>query len=95
MVLIVIASVVIGSVLIYGFINLVNAIFNPMIKTLEDRKKPKYNVDNPYIQAHQVRRNNDANYQEYLEWLDKNNGSLPIDKLKTEEELRFEREMNH
>lgn len=90
-----IVALVIGSVLIYGFIKMINAVFNPVIKRLEDKKRRMYKLDNPYIQAHQVRRHNDDSYQEYLEWLDKNNGSLPIDKLKTHEELRFEEEINN
>lgn len=94
MVLLVIASIVIGSILIYGFIKLVNAIFNPIIKKL-DAEKETFKTSNPYIQAHQMRRHNDKNYEEYLEWLNNTGGDLPIDKIKSEEELRFERKMNH
>lgn len=57
-------------------------------------KKKQENTENPYIHSHLMRRANDKAYDEYLDWLDKNNGSLPIEKLKTREELKFEREIN-
>ena len=56
------------------------------------KKTPK--KVNPYIQAHEIRQINDANYEDYIKWLDKNNHALPIDKIKTAEELEFERKLN-
>ena len=49
---------------------------------------------NPYIEYHIRRRKNDANYEEYLEWMDKNNYRLPVDKVMTEEEFLFYKEIN-
>lgn len=51
-------------------------------------KKP-----NPYISYHKKRILNDKNYEEYLKWLDKENGSLPVSKLLTREEIIFKQKM--
>ena len=48
---------------------------------------------NPYIEAHLLRKKNDANYNEYIEWMNSNNFNLPVDKVMTEEEFRFYKEM--
>ena len=50
---------------------------------------------NPYIDSHLMRRANDKAYAEYLEWLDKDGGGLPIEKVKTGEELKFENELKN
>tara|TARA_R110000850_G_scaffold7780_4_gene28515 strand:+ start:756 stop:1028 length:273 start_codon:yes stop_codon:yes gene_type:complete len=57
-------------------------------------KKKKHEFTNPYIEGHKLRRLNDEAYSDYIIWLDDNNYSLPIDKLKTKEELDFENEIN-
>lgn len=93
MVLIVIGLVVLAAVFIYGLIKLINAVFNPAIRALQEKKRRITKTDNPYIQAHRQRINNDQNYQEYLQWLDNNDGHLPIDKVKTDEEMNFENEL--
>lgn len=94
MILIVILAIVSVFVLGYLFIKAVNAVFDPLINKLDKRKQRILKSDNPYIVAHRMRRGNDALYEEYLNWLDKTGGGLPIDKIKTAEELRFEKELN-
>ena len=47
--------------------------------------------DNPYITNHKYRQLNDKWYDEYLDWLDKTGGDLPIKKELTQEEWEFER----
>lgn len=87
MVLIVIGLIVIGIAVCYGFVKAVNAVFNPAIKRLS-------NNENPYIKAHTNRKRNDAYYEEYLNWMDKTNSDLPIDKVVSEEERSFFRKIN-
>ena len=43
---------------------------------------------NPYINYHQIKMSNDKNYNEYLEWLSKQDGEFPIDKLETPEDKK-------
>jgi len=87
MVITIIGLTVLGIATIYGFVKAVNAIFNPWIRRLEKR-------DNPYIAMHRIKFHNDKMYDEYLKWLDKNGGDIPFEKWKTEEEVRFEKELN-
>lgn len=54
----------------------------------------KQKIKNPYIQMHQVKETNDANYDEYLEYLDKKGGDLPIPKITTPEEKAFNKKVN-
>ncbi len=85
MVLIVIGLIVIGIAVCYGFVKAVNVVFNPWIRKLDAKKT------NPYITAHTNRIRNDNYYEEYLKWMDKTNGELPIHKVKTPEERRFDK----
>lgn len=47
---------------------------------------------NPYILHHKVVDHNEKNYDDYLKWLDKKGGGLPVDKIKTAEEKNFEKQ---
>lgn len=94
MALVVILLLILGAVLIYGFIKLVNAVFNPVIKRLDRKKQRILQTDNPYIVAHRVKMANDKMYDEYLQWLDKNGGDIPFEKWKIEEEERAEASIN-
>lgn len=84
MVLAILFFLVVGAVLIYGWLKLVNAIFSPFEKKDED---------NPYIKAHRVKMQNDKMYNEYLKWLDKNGGDIPFEKWKTREEKKFDKKI--
>lgn len=81
---IIIGAVVLGAIMIYAWVKIINAIFRP----LEGKN------NNPYINSHLQRRKNDANYERYLDWLNRTGGGLPIDKVKFEEEIKFERKLN-
>ena len=59
----------------------------------EKQVKPPKEV-NPYINYHIRRQQNDANYQEYIDWMNANNYQLPVDKVMTEEEYLFSKEIN-
>ncbi|WP_299153062.1 hypothetical protein [uncultured Christiangramia sp.] len=83
-----------GGLLLWGFIKGVNALFRPLIRKAEAKAARLKGEDNPYIQAHKMRQNNDQMYEEYLNWMDRTGGGLPIDKIKTPEERRFEKQMN-
>ena len=50
--------------------------------------------ENPYVEAHKAKKKGDAVYQEYLNWLDKNGGDMPLEKLKTKEEFEFEKKLH-
>lgn len=49
--------------------------------------------ENPYVKVHQAKLKNDKTYQDYLEWLDKTGGDIPLDKWKTKEEMDFEKKV--
>jgi|GEM_PF-2783469 len=94
MALVIILLVIVGAVLIYGFIKMVNALFNPTIKRLEAKKQRILKTDNPYIVSHRNKIHNDRMYDEYLEWLDRNGGDLPFEKWKSQEELIADHKIN-
>jgi hypothetical protein len=83
-----IIAIPIGYYLIKWWIKLVNYVFKGVIP---EKHKVK-SSQNPYIKAHQMRKYNDESYDEYLNWLDKNGGDMPIDKVKSKEEQRFEKQ---
>lgn len=87
---------IIGSILyilIWGWMKLVNFIFNPIIKKLEAKKARLQKTDNPYIVYHRMRNHNDKMYDEYLDWMNKHSPGIPVDKVKSPEEQRFEEEI--
>ena len=94
MVFIVLLSIVLGGLLIYGWVKLMNSIFIPLIKKSEKKQKQNLDLENPYIEAHLLRRRNDKDYEDYLNWLDKTGGDLPIKKTLTREEWEFEKQLN-
>ena len=94
MVLLIIGIAVVGIAILYGFIQAVNAIFNPLINKLERKNVRLEKRDNPYIQAHRIKMMNDDMYQEYLEWLDRSGGDMPFEKWKTREEQAFDEKVN-
>lgn len=88
---------IIGSilyVLIWGWIKLINLIFNPAIKRLERYKARLKKSDNPYIVQHRMRNHNDKMYDEYIEWMSKHHPGIPVDKYKFPEEHAFDKEIN-
>lgn len=86
--------VLVGAALIYGWVKLINAIFNPIINRLENKKRRLNKADNPYIQMHRLKFENDAMYEEYIEWLDKNGGDIPFEKWKTSLDRKADRDIN-
>jgi hypothetical protein len=95
MILFVVSLIVIGVVLIIGWTKLINMIFNPFIKRSEKKQIQTDNIDNPYIEAHLVRRRNDDDYEEYLKWLSDSGGDLPINKILTREEWEFKQQLDN
>ena len=79
----------VGFLLIKAWTFLVNLIFKPFIGS-ESKES-----NNPYIEAHLMRRGNDKLYQEYLEWLNQDSGDLPIGKILPREEWEFEQELKN
>lgn len=74
----------VGVVLVYAWVKLINEIFNPLIRNLDKKQARRLKADNPYITAHKMKFANDAMYEEYLEWLSENGGDVPFDKWKKE-----------
>ena len=87
MVLIITGCIVVGVCLIYLWVKAFNAVFNPLIRKVNKNS-------NPYITAHKVKFKNDKDYDNYLRWLNKKGGDMPIDKLKSIQELQFEKQLN-
>ncbi|PHQ27706.1 hypothetical protein, partial [Leeuwenhoekiella nanhaiensis] len=80
MIFILIIALVLCVTLCYWWVKAVNAFFRLFL--------PK---ENPYIKIHQAKIKNDKTYSEYLKWLDKNGGDIPIDKELTKEEISFQK----
>ncbi|MGC6401829.1 MAG: hypothetical protein ACON4A_00100 [Flavobacteriaceae bacterium] len=85
MLLVWIFAILICYVLCRLWIKFVNWIFN-----VPNSKVDEPDLENPYILHHIIREMNHDNYDKYLEWMDKNNKSLPIKKVLTKEEWEFE-----
>lgn len=89
---------IIGGLLfaiIWGWVKLVNVMFNPLIRKLEAKKARLLKTDNPYIVQHRMRNHNDKMYEEYIAWMDKHHPGIPMDKYKFPEEQAFENEMKN
>ena len=48
---------------------------------------------NPYIEAQKIINQNDKDYEEYIQWMQKNNGQIPLDKIRTAEEIRADNQL--
>lgn len=44
--------------------------------------------NNPYIIYHKTKMQNDKNYEEYLDWLEKHGDGVPVDKVLTPEDKK-------
>lgn len=55
-----------------------------------EKKRKAFREENPYIRYHKFKNRNDENYDEYLEWLEKEGHGVPIDKVKMPEDVRAE-----
>lgn len=85
----------IAFLLCWAWVKLINMIFNPIIKRLDNKAKDIRDPyrHNPYVQSHRLRLYNDHQYDQYIEWMDKNNHGLPVDKVLTPEEIRFKKQL--
>lgn len=55
-----------------------------------DKKRKALRDENPYIRYHKFKNKNDQNYEEYLEWLEKEGEGVPVDKIKMPEDIQAE-----
>ena len=86
MILIVLGLISLAGVLIYGWIKFVYWVLPKKKKQEAPHPQP-----NPYIEAQRRRDQNDRWYDEYISWMDHNGGGMPINKVKTPEEMEFEK----
>lgn len=49
--------------------------------------------NNPYINYHKSKMNNDEHYQDYLYWLEKKGNGVPVDKMVSPEDKKAERKI--
>jgi len=54
------------------------------MKAMEDRSSI---TNNPYINYHKLKDKNDANYDQYLNWLEKNGSGVPVEQVKAPEDV--------
>lgn len=50
--------------------------------------------ENPYIRKHKRKWRNDKEYFEYLDWLNKKGGDVPLKKSRIKEDIDIEKEIN-
>lgn len=51
-------------------------------------------TENPYIKTHKRKWKNELHYQEYLKWLDKRGGDLPLMEVKFKEDVEIMNEVS-
>ena len=56
-------------------------------------KRQRNEQFNPYIKAHLRKWKNQKRYREYLKWLDKKGGDIPIAEIKTPEDAKAQKEI--
>lgn len=79
------------AVAFFGFV-LVIAII--LYWSLFKRGNKKAHFENPYIKAHKYRHANNRWYDEYIQWMSKNNDDIPpFEKVKTPEDIAHEKMM--
>ncbi|MBW2961271.1 hypothetical protein [Mesonia aestuariivivens] len=87
MIVVILGLVSFGIALIYGWVKFFNWIWPKQKKQTATPTPPS----NPYIDAHKRRQQNDKYYEDYLNWMDKTGADLPMDKVKSKEEIEFEK----
>lgn len=50
--------------------------------------------ENPYIKTHKRKWKNEVHYQEYLKWLDKKGGDMPLKEVKFKEDVEIMNEVS-
>lgn len=55
--------------------------------------KRNHENSNPYIKTQLLINQNNKNYDEYLKWMGKNGGGVPIEKVMTKEEFEAEQKL--
>lgn len=79
--------ILVGAIACFLWWKLAMFLFWPKKKTLQEV--------NPYIEAHKLKVKNDENYDEYIDWLDKNGGGIPFSKIQTKEDIEAEKKINN
>lgn len=86
MVFLVIIGIVVAVTLSYLWVKIVNWLIpNPK----------KEVIDNPYIKAQLIKDKNDRDYEEYIQWMEKNSSGVPFKKVMTKEELEAEKKIKN
>lgn len=88
---------VIMAFIVFAFIyNSFKLVFNLIMKVINRLRKNKIEeLNNEYIIKQKIIDENEKKYNDYLNWMQKrNNGSVPIEKIKTKEEFEAEKKIN-
>lgn len=56
--------------------------------------KKRVPVLNPYIEAQKLIIENDKNYEDYLNWMDKKGSGVPLEKIMTKEDHKAQSQIN-
>ena len=49
---------------------------------------------NPYIKTHKLKWQNERDYDEYIKWLDKNKGDLPLKEVRMQDDIEVLNEVS-
>ncbi len=52
-------------------------------------------ISNPYIEAHKAKIRNDKWYDEYIFWMEKNGHGVPIQQIKSPEDIEAEKKIKN
>ena len=77
--------IVFGLVACYGWWKLCMSLYNHSYKLINRKKLREEN--NPYIKAQKLIDKNNQDYQNYIDWMQKNSNGVPLDKIMTKEEF--------
>jgi hypothetical protein len=83
--------VIIAVAIAYLWVKFVFVFFKMIINLF--RKEEIEQKENPYIQAQKVIEENNKYYYDYLDWMQKNGSTPPIEKIKTLQEIEADKKI--
>lgn len=91
------AGFILLAAIIFGLVKLLQNGAKSGLRRMQEAeaRKALKHTDNYYIQYHKHKLEDDKRYNEYLEWMSKNNiDGVPVDKLRFLEEERASKQIN-
>lgn len=88
-----IQSVIIFLLVVSVLAFFISKIAKYFLRKIETFEKKQIEKRNPYIEAQKFKDVNDELYKNYIDWLDKNGGDVPFEKVKFNQDVSADKKI--